>query len=247
MRSSLSSAFYWGGKVLGAKPLGTRILCYHRVRDRKGDYLSVSPSEFRRQMNFLASEGYRSISLQELLGGMRDEKSIVITFDDGYRDNYEAALTILKELGFRASVFCIASKIGKPDYLTRDQVCELNRAGWEIGSHTLSHPDLKKLDSEQKWNEISGSKKSLEASLGIDLNFFCYPFGLYDEEAVALVEKAGYLGACSNLPGANRSLEPYLLKRTEIAGSDSLDDFKKKIAGAFDLLHQGLHLIRGKP
>lgn len=248
VRSSLSSAIYWGGKWLGQIPSGTRILCYHRVNDVKKEYLSLSPSQFREQMGFLAQAGYRTVSLAEFFDDPGDEKSIVITFDDGYRDNLENAFPLLNEFGFRATVFCVGSKIGEEGYLTRQDLRQMHEAGWEIGSHTLSHPDLRSLDPELKWQEIAGSKSFLEAFLDLQVDFFCYPFGFYDEESVAFVQKAGYRGACTNRPGANPdATDPYLLRRTEIGATDTAHDFKKKMAGAYDLLHRALHSVRGRP
>ena len=249
LRSSVSSVIYHGNRFLGPKNSGTRILCYHKVNDEKKDYLTVSTSQFEEQMRILSEEGYRTIGLRDLVRGPEIDlsKSIVITFDDGYRDNFEHAFPILTKFGFSATVFCIAKRVGEPGYLTREEIREMHFAGFEFGSHTLSHPHLPEQSIDRKWWEIFGSKRFLEELLGFKCDWFCYPYGEYDRETVHLVERAGYRGACSNRPGANKRLKPYLLRRTEISGFDSLYDFQKKVAGAFDLLHQSLHWTRGKP
>ena len=248
VRSSLSSALYWGGRWLGQNPSGTRILCYHRVNDGEKKYDSVTLSRFREQMDFLAQAGYRTVSLGRFFDEPGDEKNVVITFDDGYRDNLKNAFPILEEFGFRATVFCVGSRIGEEGYLTRPDLRQMQEGGWEIGSHTLSHPDLRSLDIGLKWREIAESKSFLEEFLDLEIDFFCYPFGFYDEESVALVQKAGYRGACTNRPGANPDAkDPYLLRRTEIGAGDTPHDFKKKMAGAYDLLHRALHSVRGRP
>ena len=252
LRSSLSTVLYRGSAFLASKTGGTRILCYHRVNDQVPGYLSVPVEHFREQMKFLAEEGYRTISLGELLTPPPQttplsKKSIVITFDDGFGDNYENAFSVLEEVGFKASIFCIARKVGEPGYLDKLQILEMRDAGFEFGSHTLSHPRLPEISTEQKWWEIFGSKRFLEELLGFKSDFFCYPYGEYDWQSVRMVQQAGYRGACSNRPGANRNTDPHLLKRTEIGGFDSLYDFQKKVAGAYDLLHQGLHWVRRKP
>ena len=250
LRSSLSSFFYYGARCLGQKELGTRILCYHRVNDETNDYVVVPVANFRAQMQFLADEGYQAIGLSDLLDGEgckeNQGKSIVITFDDGFRDNFEYAFPILKEFGFSASIFCIGKRIGDFSYLGKGDIQEMHRSGFEFGSHTLSHPHLRDLKSSEKWEEISGSKKYLEDLLGLGINFFCYPYGEYDEEAVRFVERAGYEGACTNIPGANKEIASYLLRRTEIGAFDTIVDFRKKLAGAYDLLHRGLHWLRGR-
>ncbi len=296
LRSTLSSAVYYGGRMVGKADKGIRILCYHRVNDADKAYTTISVSNFRKQMELLSTQGYHTISLSEVIasdnhdviparfkresisgsptkvrhktGGIRQDESrhafwrtfgddkeprngrlkrIAITFDDGWRDNYEHAFPIMKQVGFQATIFLIADRIGRADYLTEEQILEMSRYGIRFGSHTLSHPDLASLPEDQKWNEIFGSRKKLEDKLHLNVDFFCYPFGLHDPKSVELVHKAGYRGACSNTPGSNLNAQPALLKRTEIGAGDTLFDFEKKIAGAYDLLHQGLHWLRGRP
>ena len=247
LRSSLSSVFYYSSGLFGQRKSGTRILCYHRVNDQEPGYLAVPVASFREQMKFLEGEGYRTVGLADLLDGRAEEKSIVITFDDGFQDNYKNAFPILSESGFSATIFPVARQVGQPGYLTKEEIREMHFAGFEFGSHTLSHPHLPELSTEQKWWEIFGSKRFLEELLGFKCDWFCYPFGEYDRQTVEMVKRAGYRAACSNRPGANKKLKPQLLRRTEIGGFDSLYDFQKKVAGAFDLLHRGLHWTRGRP
>lgn len=250
LRSVLSSAFYYGSRITGIDP-GTRILCYHNVNDQEKKYTTVSISNFKAQMEFLSQRGYRTIALSDVIATNRsnggNSKTIAITFDDGWRDNYDYAFPILKQYGFKATIFLIADRIGEAGYLTVEQIDEMRRYGIEFGSHSLSHPDLTAISDEQKWNEIINSRTKLQTELHINIDFFCYPFGIHNSQSVELVRRAGYLGACSNMPGSNLKNEPALLKRTEIGFNDTLFDFEKKIAGAYDLLHQGLHWLRGRP
>lgn len=253
LRSSLSSLIYYSARWLGQKEKGVRILCYHSVSDEKKKYTTVPIQNFKDQIRFLSEEGYHTIGLNELIGGRLDEKSIVITFDDGYQNNYDNAFPVMKQFRFKGVVFCIAEKIGTEGYLNVGQIREMVEEGFEFGSHSLSHPELTALRSQEKEREIIGSKQHLEKELGVEIDFFCYPKGLYDEEVIEWVKKAGYYGACSNIPGTNeegkngQKINPYLLKRTEISSTDTLDDFKKKIAGAYDLMHKALHAVRGRP
>lgn len=255
LRSSLSSAFYYFNYLTGANKKGVRILCYHKVNDRDTDYMTVTTQQFRAQMEYLYEQRYEAAHLHQFVrpefGSMNLKRPIVITFDDGWRDNYEFAFPILKEYGFEAMIFLIADNIGKPDFLTKDQILEMHEFGIRFGSHTSSHADLKSLNKDEKWKEIFSSRKVLEETFPFTVDYFCYPKGLYDQEAVKMVREAGYMGACSNRPGSNHfrkdSQDMYLLKRTEIARCDSLGDFKKKIAGGYDVMHQVLHGLRGKP
>ncbi len=217
------------------------------VNDKVSGYLSVSAASFREQMDYLVSEGYQTISLNELIAGKGSPKSVVIAFDDGYRDNFENAFPVLAERGFKATIFCVTQRLGTKDYLELNEIFEMKRAGFSFGSHTNEHPHLPRLLREEKQREISDSKKILEEMLDFPVSFFCYPYGEYDQETVELVREAGYQGACSNIPGSNRKIDPYLLERTEISPSDTIFDFQKKLAGAYDLVHRGLHLVRGKP
>ncbi|MBI4387755.1 MAG: polysaccharide deacetylase family protein [Candidatus Omnitrophica bacterium] len=274
LRSSVSSLIFYGGRLFGGKSSGVRILCYHRVNDKVNGYLSVSAALFREQMDYLVSEGYQTIGLDELIqtphptlsphggerisatlpadpstlfGGKERGRSIVITFDDGYRDNFENAFPILAERGLKATIFCVTQRLGTEDYLELNEIFEMKRAGFSFGSHTNGHPHLPRLSREEKQREISDSKKILEEMFDSPVSFFCYPYGEHDQETVALVQEAGYQGACSNIPGSNRKINPYLLERTEISPSDTIFDFQKKLAGAYDLVHCGLHLVRGRP
>jgi len=211
-----------------------------------------------------------------------NRKGIIITFDDGYRDNYVNAFPVMKEFGFKGCVFCVSDEIGKESFLRVDEIREMADAGFEFGSHTMSHPELVHLDEKSKWLEISESKKRLEAMLDLPVPYFCYPKGLWDEESADMVARAGYVAACSNRPGSNQFSQPdtesrkdsrqyavsskqslppascrlptkeehrdiYLLRRTEIGGSDDLNDFRRKLNGAYDFLHAVLHFVRGRP
>ena len=256
LRRSLSSFIYAGINLFGQKPANSvRILCYHRINGEGKDYLDVSCTNFKIQMEFLKQEGYQTVSLHDVVTHSVSvvQRPVVITFDDGYRDNYENAFPIMKSFGFTGTVFLVTDKIGKDDFLTLDQIQEMKRSGFEFGSHTSSHMELPNLSYEEKEREIVKSKSELEKKLGEPVNFFCYPKGLYDSDSLKLVQTAEYLAACSNRPGSNfiasrnGRFNPYLLKRTEIASHDSLSDFKKKLAGAYDWIHQALHALRGMP
>jgi len=234
---------------------GLRILCYHAVNDLLPDYMNVRVSNFEDQMAWLASEGYTTVSLDTLFdergkGDMDWGKRVVITFDDGYRDNYENAFPVMLKYGFTGAIFCVSGKIGTDPYLDRAQILEMQKAGFSFGSHTVTHPRLSQTAPEVRKAEFRDSKKVLEELLGSEVSYFCYPYGIYEEACFNELKEAGYRAAVSNTPGANRPgqiANPYTLCRTEIGGFDTLEDFKLKTAGAFDLLHGLLHKVRGRP
>jgi peptidoglycan/xylan/chitin deacetylase (PgdA/CDA1 family) len=230
-------------------PDGLRILFYHRVSD-EDDALAVAPLHFRRQMEFLAAAGYAVIDLCEaaelLAAGTPPRRTIVLNFDDGYRDVAENALPILEELGFQATVF-IATGVTEgtssfawyrhqPPLLTWEEIAELDRDGrLRFEAHTITHPNLLALPDDAARQEISGSKVALEAKLGRDVEAFCYPAGLFSDRDRGFVAGAGFRLAVSCEPGVNRPGEdPLVLRRRQIDPRDSLLDFRAKLGGGHD-------------
>lgn len=200
---------------------GVPILEYHQVADDQEMY-SVSPDDFAGQMEYLAGRGYTAISLQEFCdanGGKYKlpEKPVIITFDDGYADNYLTALPIMEKYGMRASVFVISDSVGEPDYLTWEQIRELNRHHIEIGSHTVHHVPLGELDPAECRQEVEESKRVIEAHLGRTVEFLAYPYGSFNSAAVETLQQAGYEGALTGTAGLNFSgNNPYTLKRINV-------------------------------
>jgi len=215
------------------------ILMYHHIRQsqpqdnhvEKG--LDVSPTAFEAQMKFLAAKGYHSILLKEIFthpGG----RLVVITFDDGYKDVIEKALNILQKYHFQAVAFIIVDKVGQPGYLTWDDIARLESAGWEIGSHTLSHPDLTKINKEKAKKEIQESKAILERHLHKPVYSFSYPAGRLNSEVVKMVQGAGYQEAVTTRFGVEeKTKERYQLPRVRVSGFDSWHSFVKKITTFF--------------
>ena len=238
-----------------------RILYYHRVDD--DDQRScVRPTQFLQQMGYLATHAYRVITLERLghalvSGETLPERSVILTFDDGFADNYTQAYPILQRFGFPATIFLTVGFIGtdvlpvlsgphrpaRP--LSWSQVHEMGRHGIGFGSHTLTHPSLPRLGTEELRQEVYGSRLLLEEKLARDIPFFCYPKGEVTAPVKAAVQQAGYLGACSTYPGPIRSQSDlFALPRTYIGRDDTLGDFRKKLGGAYDLLHTGVQLWR---
>lgn len=234
---------------------GIRILTYHRISYRKHPYLSVSPRQFYRQMDYLFHNGYRVISLDDFYrykqnGKMSFAKTVIITFDDGYLDNYNNALPILKRHGFTATVFLATGFIGK-EYLGEKmldwaKIREMGKNGVNFGSHSASHPFLTKVTREKAEKEIKDSKTTIEEVINKKITFFSYPAGDFNEAVQHIVQKCGYLGACTTISGGNNFYgELFALKRTEIGPKDTFFDFKKKLVGAYDPIYKCLrHLKR---
>jgi len=200
---------------------GVPILTYHKVGDTEEAY-SVAPAAFERQMGHLAAAGYTAVSLADLADYMAGGKTlpakpVVITFDDGYADNFTAALPILEKHGMKATVFIITDFVGQEGYMTWEQVRALQARGMEIGSHTLAHRALTSLPPAERQRDVRASKEALEWRLGRPAAFLSYPFGEYDAAMFAILQQAGYRGACTTAPGLNKPGDNlYALKRINI-------------------------------
>ena len=160
------------------------VLTYHRVVPwaHKHGPLLVSPESFRRQMSFFQRNHYHVLSLREAAPYIASSRfppprSVVITFDDGYDDNFIYAFPILKKYGFPATIFMVAGEVGKPNFLNWEQLREMTYHGIAIGSHTITHCYLPRESRERMREEIFNSKKILEDELGGEVVSFCYPVG----------------------------------------------------------------------
>jgi peptidoglycan/xylan/chitin deacetylase (PgdA/CDA1 family) len=197
------------------------ILAYHQISE-EADVYSVDPQEFEEQMRYLVENGYQAVSLQELFDSYAGRitlpaKPVVITFDDGYVDNYTAALPIMERYGMRATVFIIINVVGQPDYLSWQQIEEMSNRHTEIGSHTMNHVALSEITPTERLLEITASKALLEQRLGKPVEFLAYPYGKFDVATEDSLRQAGYRGACSGVAGLNFSDDnPYTLKRINV-------------------------------
>lgn len=227
------------------------ILLYHMICDSKGSpderYL-CSPRYFRLQMAYLKWAGYKVVSFDEVLsiikkGGKINRKVIALTFDDGYKDNYEHSFPVLQKLGFPATIFVVSSYVGhsnewivqggmpRREMASWDELREMSRNGIEIGSHTVSHISLAQADADLIALELTRSKKEIERQIGKSVRFFAYPYGHINDSAREAVLNAGYEAACSTRSGFNNTeVDPFILRRIEIYGSDSLWRFPLKVA-----------------
>jgi peptidoglycan/xylan/chitin deacetylase (PgdA/CDA1 family) len=244
---------------------GIRILMYHRVVPLPAfDQLSVHPDRFAAHMAYLSkncdvlslAQAVRSMDESNLQSGSRPK--IVVTFDDGYRDNLLHAFPILSKYRLPATIFVTTGfcdqSISHPRYLrTQDrlhldwaEVRELASSDLiTIGSHTITHPYLSRVSSDQAETEIMQSRVRIESEINRKVGFFCYPSGDVTSREMAISKQAGYQASVTVAPGLNRSgTLRHLLRRTEITDRDTPSDLAMKIAGAYDPLHALLHYRR---
>lgn len=211
------------------------ILCYHSFREKCQTSLCTSRDAFEKQMTYLKANGFQVITLAELVGFLQyrhglPDRSVIITFDDGYRSFYEIAHPILKKFNFTATLFVYTDFIGKSaNALTWDQLRELKTLGYEIGSHGVSHSDLTKQDKaesdtaylERIRTELVRSKAIIDEKLGQNTVYIAYPYGSYNPKILQLCEQAGYTLGLSVEHGANPFFaDPLSLKRTQVLKED---------------------------
>lgn len=240
-------------RCLPTRPGTARILYYHRIED-EAHRSCVRPAAFAAQMSLLRSEGYHVLPLRQIRRHLDQhapfpERSVVVTLDDGFADNFRNALPVLLREGIPATVFLTAGYIGEAELpvlrdrrgitpLTWEEVRAMAEAGVELGAHTLTHASLPALDDESLRREVQGSRDRIEAETGLRPSSFCYPRGHFDERVKRAVRAAGFELACTTLPGCvTPDTHPFSLRRTFIAFDDTLRDFRRKLEGAFDLLH----------
>jgi peptidoglycan/xylan/chitin deacetylase (PgdA/CDA1 family) len=193
---------------IGIQEAHVPILLYHHIaalaESAGSDWYvtTVTPDAFEEQMAYLAYNGYHTVRIMDLVDAARGRRvlppnPVVITFDDGWIDGYEGALPVLRKYGMIATFFIPAQWIGgtNSEVMSWEQLQELSRQGMEIGSHSMTHPYLTQLGPEALAWELQDSKSVLEEHLGIPIEAFAYPFGIYDDNVVAQTEAAGYQAA----------------------------------------------------
>jgi peptidoglycan/xylan/chitin deacetylase (PgdA/CDA1 family) len=184
------------------------ILVYHSVAPHHPGQtpaqiqLDVDTGVFRDQMRYLTDHGYKVISLERLVDIIErhaspPERAVVITFDDGWANQYHHAFPVLRDFGLKATFFIYTRPIGRDDslYMNWEQVRELQDAGMTIGSHSRTHPQLTTVDASKLRDEVETSRKDLQEHLGTEPDLFAYPYGAWNADAVAAVQAAGYRAA----------------------------------------------------
>ncbi|MDD5195769.1 MAG: polysaccharide deacetylase family protein [Candidatus Omnitrophica bacterium] len=222
----------------------TPILMYHSFDPSRIDtYAAITPEVFREQMQFIEKHGYRVISLQEYCRLLKNNQPpgrnlVVITFDDGYNDNL-AAVNILKEFNYPATIFIIVYRIGQEDHLSSSDISwVLQNSPVKIGSHTLSHPDFTNISDNQLKREIWDSKMELEALFSQEVSTLSYPTGIFNEKALNWAEDAGFICACSTNRGFSRKLNRFALRRIKVTNRDTGFYLWAKLSGFYNVFRK---------
>ncbi len=228
------------------------ILLYHRVNDRLRDGVTVGIKQFEHQMSYV-SDNHQVVSVESLVAGTypRDSTNpvVVVTFDDGYLDNYENALPILARYSMPAAFFVATGFIntnrpfihdlkrlghGLPN-MSWDQLREMERLGFGIGSHTVDHVNLAQIPLADAHRQLVDSKHTLERELGCRDAFIAYPFGRktdITQQVINLIKTIGYKACFSGYGGWNRpTIDPFDIRRVPINFNFSLLAFRAALQG----------------
>ena len=217
------------------------ILMYHHINylssntSKEWRDLTVSPATFEEQMKYLFEQNYQPITFKKFIdyfnkGEKIPEKTLIITFDDGWRNQYNYAFPVLKKYNFPATFFVVVNYVGASKFMSWEQLKELIANGMEIGSHSMNHPNLRNLPEENLKYEIQNSKIILEKNLKQTINVFSYPYCVFDSKIIKIVQESNYLAARScgdrRIHGLDQSLKNvYNLKSVQVY--DNLYQFLK--------------------
>lgn len=227
-----------------ARSVRVPILMYHYLStpppdaDRYRIDLSVTPETFAAHLDAMQQAGYTAISLYTLLahlnqGAPLPEKPVVITFDDGYRDNYENAFPLLRERGMVATFFVVTDFIDgqRPEYLTWDMVREMAAGGMSIESHGRNHVSLKGKDRDYLIWQALGSLETIQFETGTRPRFVSYPAGEYDDQTITVFGEAGYWAGLTTAQGATHHADDlFRLQRVRIRNSTTVDELLRLLA-----------------
>jgi peptidoglycan/xylan/chitin deacetylase (PgdA/CDA1 family) len=218
------------------------VLMYHVIANPPSSAqlpeLYVDPKTFDGQMEALRRQGYVGVSLNQVYaawfkGGELPRKPVVVSFDDGYRGQYVYARPELRKLGWPGVLNLIVRTYTEPDGELSPQMVEtMINDGWEIDSHTVHHLDVSQISGSQLQEEVADSRRMIQQRFHQPVNFFCYPSGRYDDQAIQAVRKAGYLGATTTNEGLASKGEMFTLKRVRVDGSDGVSGLLRKLQQA---------------
>lgn len=220
------------------------ILCYHQIRDYKPtdskvakDYI-VPPSVFAEQMKALADSGYHTVLPEELYaylayGSPLPSKPVMLTFDDTDLEQFTVAAPEMKKHGYKGVFFIMTVSIGRPRYMSKEQIKQLSDEGHAIGSHTWDHHNVKKYAGDDWATQIEKPTKQLETITGKKINFFAYPFGLWNPEAIPELKKRGMIAAFQLYAKRDEKDPLFTIRRIIITGTNSGASMLTKMRTSF--------------
>ncbi|WP_294154270.1 polysaccharide deacetylase family protein [uncultured Clostridium sp.] len=220
---------------LTSKNIGVPVLYYHSVNENAENEVTISPEMLEKQLDYINDNEYITITINELYDHLINnqpipEKSIVITFDDGYMNNYTEAFPLLKERNMKATIFCVGNSLDGSYYLSKDAIKEMSDYGIDIESHTVNHMHLDTLNYDEQLSEMKNSKDILENITGKNVTAIAYPFGDFNDDSIKAAKEAGYkLAFTTHLGLSDRNDDIYALDRIYISSNYDMNTFKELI------------------
>jgi len=245
MRPFLKKIFFSVCPALRLPNDRATILMYHSVSEHSNYFSAISPEIFNKQMMYLASKRYSIISLAELLRRLRAKEqlggAVVLTFDDGYGDNYTTVFPILKQYRFPATIFVTTDFIGKEDkqgtpHCTSEELKEMYDSGLiSIEPHTLTHPKLSKLTRAEATHEIQESRQVIQSITGAHSTLFAYPYGNFNSETVTLLKEMEFIGSVTVEEGTiGPDTDVFRIPRNSIDCTTTFSQFRGKVSRVID-------------
>jgi peptidoglycan/xylan/chitin deacetylase (PgdA/CDA1 family) len=228
------------------------VLCYHALSPDWPAALSTTPERFQEQLEWLVRRGYRGATFEQAVTDPPARRTVAVTFDDGYRSVLELAKPIMDRLGLPGSIYVPTDHVGRSGpmawegidqwlggpheqelrCLGWDELRAMADAGWEVGSHTRSHPHLTQLADAELEDELAGSRAACEEGLGAPCRSIAYPYGDVDGRVAAAAGAAGYAAAASLPEGRFSRGAPLDWPRVGVYNADDLRRFRIKSAVA---------------
>ncbi len=232
--SDISTTYYTDYPLAADIPQGYKVptLMYHAVSDNPWGIASlfVSPSRLEEQIEYLLQNGYTPIFFEDLKNVDKIQKPVLLTFDDGYDDNYTDLFPILKKYKVKATIFMITGSIGTEHYLTTEQIQEMSNSGYvSFQSHTVTHEFLSTRTDEQLETELLESKKQLAKITGKESFVLCYPTGKYSQASLDATRKHYQFGLLMSGPNYVTGSNPVKITRKYISRNTTLDSFKQML------------------
>lgn len=212
------------------------VLCYHAVGDVAAGAF-VSAAQLDRQLGLLVAGGYRRSTFTEAVLGSHDDRVLAVTFDDGHESVLTDALPVLERHALIGTVFPRLDLLGTEGFLTLQGLQALAAAGWEIGSHTLTHRKLSALPDDELDHELRGSKAELESLLGVPCRSIAFPGGVADRRVVAAAEAAGYEAGAA-LHGVSAPYGTFAWPRVGVHGGEGILLFRVRVSRPFRALRR---------
>jgi peptidoglycan/xylan/chitin deacetylase (PgdA/CDA1 family) len=248
---SLKYVWWYKNKDMSA----TRIMMYHMIAEQipneKKSGLRVSPLMFEKHLEYFSNNGWKFIKMSELDEHKDQNKTVAITFDDGYLDNYSIALPLLKKYNACATLYLVIDRhnndwsvkknpkhnsgaLALEEKLSDDHILEmLNSNVFELGGHTITHPYLPNLSFEDKKYEMIQCKEILENKFNTQVTSFAYPFGIYSNEDINIIKGSDYSSAVTTEEGVADNSTLFDLKRIKASGKDNFFAFKLRVLKGF--------------